>query len=64
MQGKDDRLVKVRPMLERVADWREYLGQESDLAELRALRRHNRTGRPLGDDQFILRLELATGRDL
>jgi putative transposase len=43
--GEDDRLVTVRPMLERVADWREYLGQELSAAELRALRRHNRTGR-------------------
>lgn len=64
VQGKDDRLVKVRPMLERVADWRQYLGQDVDPVELKALRRHNRTGRPLGDDLFIARLELATGRDL
>lgn len=63
-QGKDDRLVKVQPMLERVADWHEYLDRESDAAELKALRRHNRTGRPLGDNEFIARLEQATGRDL
>ncbi len=64
MRGKDDQLVKVKPMLERVADWREYLGQTADPAELKALRRHNRTGRPLGDDQFIERLEHETGREL
>ncbi len=64
IQGKDDRLVKVKPMLERVADWREYLGQEMDPAELKALRRYNRTGRPLGDEQFVVRLERATGREL
>ena len=62
--GEDDRLVRVRPMLERVADWREYLGQELSAAELRALRRHNRAGRPLGDDGFIARLEQTTGREL
>jgi putative transposase len=56
--------VTVRPMLERVADWREYLGQELSAAELRALRRHNRTGRPLGDDGFIARLEQTAGRRL
>ena len=64
MQGKDDRLVQVEPMLERVANWREYLAQELSAAELRALRRHNRTGRPLGDDGFITRLEQTTGRRL
>ncbi len=64
MHGKDDQLVKVKPMLERVADWREYLGRPTDPAELKALRRHNRTGRPLGDDQFIDRLEHTTGREL
>jgi len=64
MQGKDDRLIKVKPMLERVADWREYLGQDMDPAELKALRRYNRTGRPLGDERFIVRLERATGREL
>ena len=64
MQGKDDQLVKVSPMYERVADWREYLGQALDPAVLKALRRNNRTGRPLGDDQFVARLEQVTGRDL
>jgi len=62
--GKDDQLVQVRPMLERVADWREYLGQEPSAAELRALRRHNRTGRPLGDERFVQHLKQMTGRRL
>jgi putative transposase len=56
--------VKVKPMRERVADWHEYLRQEPDREELKALRRHNRTGRPLGDEQFMARLELVTGRAL
>lgn len=64
IRGRDDRLVQVKAMLDRVADWREYLGREPDAAELRELRRHNRTGRPLGSDEFITHLERATGRDL
>jgi putative transposase len=44
--------------------WREHLGQEESSAELRALRRHNRTGRPLGNADFIRRLEQTTGRNL
>jgi len=62
LEGRDDRLVKVKPMLERVADWREYLSQKPSPAELWALRRHNRTGRLLGDAEFIRRLEQTTGR--
>ena len=64
LRGKDDTLVKVKPMLDRVADWREYLAEAVDSTELRELRRHNRTGRPLGSDEFITRLEQTTGRDL
>jgi putative transposase len=64
LSGKDDRLVKVEPMLGRVPDWREYLAEESDAGELKAIRRHNRTGRPLGDETFISQLEQTTGREL
>jgi len=64
LRGKDDGLVKVKPMLERVDDWSEYLAGAADPDELRELRRHNRTGRPLGSDEFITQLEQMTGRDL
>ena len=48
----------------RVGDWREYLtaGLESEEAEL--LRRHERTGRPLGGAAFLKRLETKLGRVL
>ncbi len=64
IRGEDDILVKVRPMLGRVADWSEYLGQELPESELNALRLHNRTGRPLGSEDFVANLELILGRTL
>ncbi len=68
LAGRDDRLVKVQPMLDRVSNWREYLGSGLDDGMVETLRRHSRTGRPLGDDSFLdmseqeLRKKLRPGR--
>lgn len=64
VRGKDDLLVKVRPMLRRVADWREYLSTEPDSTDLDILRRHTRTGRPLGSHEFVESVEAKAGRTL
>jgi putative transposase len=64
VQGRDDVLVKVRPMLERVSDWPEFLNQEVCRSDVDALRRHNRTGRPLGNSGFLARLEKTLNRRL
>jgi putative transposase len=64
VRGEDDILVKVRPMLERVADWPEYIGQEPTAFEVSTLRLHNRTGRPLGSAGFVEKLERLLGRTL
>jgi len=60
--GKDDGLVRVGPLLKRAGDWREFLsaGMEADEAEL--FRRHERTGRPLGQARFLERIEKTLGR--
>ena len=47
-----------------VAVWAYYLALDVDEAESAALRRHERTGRPLGDPSFIERLENQLGRFL
>lgn len=62
--GKDDRLVKVKPMLERIDDWREYLEAGLDGIDLDVIRRHIRSGRPLGSPGFVESLEARTGRTL
>ena len=64
LAGADDSLVKVRPLLDEIGDWQEYLTQSEEEAELSAIRRHERTGRPLGSDTFIDNLEKLTGRFL
>jgi putative transposase len=64
VKGENDLLVKVRPMLERVEDWREYLMSPVSETELVAIRQHTRTGRPLGSESFVDRLQVQLGRIL
>lgn len=49
-------------MLEDIADWSAFLREDGDLAS--HIRKHTRTGRPLGDEAFIDQLEQITGRAL
>jgi putative transposase len=62
--GRDDRLVKVAPLLAMVADWNGLLNGAVPEEELGELRRHVRTGRPLGDETFVGWLEEVVGRIL
>jgi len=64
LTGQDDDLVQVSPMLSIVGDWGAYLSQPTDAGQVDAIRRHERTGRPLGSDAFIENLENLTGRQL
>lgn len=63
LDGKDDGLVKVKPMLDRVDNWMELLAS-GDQALFDELRMHERTGRPLGQSAFIEHLSKLTGRML
>lgn len=60
----DDLLVSVEPMLQRVDNWDGYVGTPTSASSMDAIRRHTRTGRPVGSKQFIDELERITGRDL
>lgn len=62
--GRDDRLVRVSPLLDRVGDWRSFLASGLEDGEARRLRLHGSTGRPLGDDAFLDRIEAQIGRGL
>ena len=64
LAGRDDALVTAAPLLERLDDWRAVLDAGLDEAGLEAIRRHERTGRPLGGDAFVAALEAALGRTL
>jgi len=45
-----------------VADWRAYLDQETPAETISRLRLHERTGRPLGGEKFLDKLESLLGR--
>ena len=64
LEGEDDILVQVEPMLSYVGDWAEYLALDVDEEELAQMKRHERTGRPLGNTSFISKLETQLSRFL
>jgi putative transposase len=64
LSGRDDRLVKVAPLLAMVGDWKGFLRTATAEEEIRDLREHGRTGRPLGSLAFLDRLERLVGRVL
>jgi putative transposase len=62
LAGKDDGLVRVRPLLELVPRWGRHLSADPDEETVGRLRRHEGTGRPLGGERFLQRLEKIVGR--
>ena len=62
LSGRDDCLIEVGPMLAMVHDWQGLLDSAFPEEELRKMRGHSRTGRPLGSDAFVSRLEQLVGR--
>ncbi|NLH50842.1 MAG: transposase [Myxococcales bacterium] len=62
LSGRDDLLVRTRPLLEMVSDWRAFLQSALSDEELADLRRHEHTGRPLGDERFIESIERKIDR--
>ncbi len=64
ISGKDDKLVNVKPLLEMVKDWKEFLSSGLSEDEIRRMRYYEKTGRPLGSEYFIKKLEGTLGRIL
>ena len=63
LSGRDDALVKVAPLLNLVGDWQKFL-EEAEISEsmTQAIEKHERTGRPLGNDNFLDKMERLLGR--
>ena len=61
LSGRDNRLVKVTPLLAMVGDWKAFLNSAVREEEVRDLQEHSRTGRPLGSATFLERLENIVG---
>jgi putative transposase len=59
--GKQDPILADIKIRLRVPDWRAYLGEEAQ-SDTDEMRRHIKTGRPMGEAEFTGRLEALTGR--
>ena len=64
LEKRDDELVKVSPLLDIVGDWKEFLLEAVPPNQMEVLRHHERTGRPLGGNGFVAKIEKASGRML
>ena len=64
LAAQDDRLAKTGPLLALVDDWAEFLDDGLEASAAEALRRHERSGRPLGGESFLAALERRLGRTL
>ena len=61
---KRDEILADNFVVDEISDWREYLSDESDDEKGALFVRHVDTGRPLGDEKFIKKIEGITGRIL
>jgi putative transposase len=57
-------LLAPFPFVRSVRDWAGYLGQKESPEDIRRFEDHERTGRPLGSEDFVKRLERLSGRVL
>lgn len=64
LSGRDDSLVRVKPLLDLVGNWKQFLGDHNGSIGWEEIRRHELSGRPLGEDSFVERLEQELGRRL
>jgi len=64
VRGRDDALVRVAPLTKLVPNWRGFLARVIRERDIKVLRAHQRTGRPLGEEDFLATLEQDLGRIL
>ena len=65
LSGRDDKLVNVSPVLERYGDFAALLEDSTDdEARFKCLRQSETTGRPLGGDEWMDRLEILISKTL
>ena len=64
LAGRDDALVRVAPLIDRIGSVSDWFETESDGASFAALRAAEASGRPLGADDFMIRIERTLGRSL
>lgn len=59
-----DSLINNKVLEGMIDDWKGFLNTKVDKPDINLLKLHERTGRPLGDNTFIGRLEKILNRDL
>jgi len=64
LYGKKDPLVKVSGLNERVDNWAELFAQGVDSGVVEKMRKHEQTGRPLGSENFAVKMEKILDRML
>ncbi len=64
IKGEDDELVRVKPMLGRIDDWEKYLSATDIGSHINQIKQHTRTGRPLGNREFIRKMGAIAAIDL
>jgi hypothetical protein len=64
LTGEDDGLTQTAALGIGPGEWRDFLAAGLDDAMLETIRAGERTGRPLGDAEFVRGLETTTGRQL
>lgn len=64
LEGIEDDLVETWPLTNLVDNWDTYLNAGLSQSEADQLRKHEKTGLPMGAENFILALEQRTGLSL
>lgn len=64
LYDRDDMLVNRCGLNEKIDDWSEFFKQDVDSALVEKMRKHEQTGRPLGSDNFVMKLEKILSRIL
>jgi putative transposase len=64
LYGKKDPLVNVSGLNERVDNWAQFFSQPVDSMVAEKMRKHEQTGRPLGSENFVMKLEKILDRML
>jgi len=65
ISGQGDEFVSCRALLDIVKKDREsFLMKDIDTETIAVFRKYERTGRPIGDDDFIEKVEKITGRQV
>ena len=64
LTGVNDHPIQAASLRVIVTDWRGFLLSPLSEKDIEALRKHERTGRPFGNERFVEKLEVTLGRIL